>query len=120
MKKLHSLPNSPGPETEGLSLDLSYALNSLLFQPTPSDSRLWLAFAITPAAAPRFFQTPQTFEKVDNAAFRRTHPPTAERIEHLKTLLPETYNIYKANPECSRFDEIRAQGFLGATRFELA
>ncbi|KAJ6559849.1 peptidase family M48-domain-containing protein, partial [Mycena capillaripes] len=84
MNKLHSLPNSPRLETEADTVGL----------------KLMARACYNPAAAPRFFETLQKFEKVDSAAFRRTHPPTSERIEHLKTLLPESYNIYKSNPEC--------------------
>ncbi|KAJ7236339.1 hypothetical protein C8J57DRAFT_1194372 [Mycena rebaudengoi] len=33
--------------------------------------------------------------------------------QHLKTLLPESLNIYNSNPECARLEEMHARGILG-------
>jgi predicted Zn-dependent protease len=75
-------------------------------------------------------------EKDNIPTFLRTHPPTAERVavslqlrcgrhllitrtQHLKALLPESYNIYNSNPECSQLDEMRARGVLGKVRMDI-
>ncbi|KAJ7224901.1 hypothetical protein C8J57DRAFT_1591013 [Mycena rebaudengoi] len=66
-----------------------------------------------PGAAPRFFEDLGKLEKGNIPTFFRTHPPTSERIAHLKTLLPESLNMYNSNPECARLEEMRARGILG-------
>ncbi|KAJ7645081.1 peptidase family M48-domain-containing protein [Mycena polygramma] len=101
---LHSLPHSRALETEADIVGL----------------KLMSRACYNPAAAPRFFQDLSKFEKSDVPTFLRTHPPTSARIAHLKTLLPESSNIYNSNPECSRLEEMRAQGILGKARYHLA
>ncbi|KAJ7604304.1 peptidase M48 family protein [Mycena polygramma] len=101
---LHSLPNSPALETEADTVGL----------------KLMSRACYKPAAAPRFFQDLKKFEKVDVPTFRRTHPPTLDRIAHLEMLLEDSQRIYESNPECARLDEMRAQGILGKMRYELA
>jgi len=101
---LHSLPHSRALETEADIVGL----------------KLMSRACYNPAAAPRFFEDLARLEKSDMPTFLRTHPPTSERIAHLKTLLPESTNIYNSNPECSQLDQMRAQGILGTTRYQLA
>ncbi|KAJ7669503.1 hypothetical protein DFH06DRAFT_1321578 [Mycena polygramma] len=85
-------------------------------QRTSSGSNSCPAHAIIPLP----LQDLSKFEKSDVPTFLRTHPPTSARIAHLKTLLPESSNIYNSNPECSRLEEMRAQGILGKARYHLA
>ncbi|KAJ7237643.1 hypothetical protein C8J57DRAFT_1529193 [Mycena rebaudengoi] len=72
-----------------------------------------------PGAAPRFFEDLGKLEKGNIPMFFHTHPPTSERITHLKTLLPESLNMYNSNPECTRLEEMRARGILGKVRMNL-
>ncbi|KAJ7064784.1 peptidase family M48-domain-containing protein [Mycena amicta] len=74
-----------------------------------------------PAAAPRIFENMQKLESRNVAVpeFLSTHPPTPERIAHLKALLPESYNIYNANPECATLEEMRARRILGRARMSI-
>lgn len=87
--------------------------------------------------ARRVFEDLKKLEKVSVPKFLNTHPPTPERIavsshphitqhrtltakvQHLKTLLPESYDIYHANPECARLEEMRARGILGRVRMNI-
>ncbi|KAF7336184.1 Peptidase-M48 domain-containing protein [Mycena venus] len=94
---LHSLPHSRALETEADMVGL----------------KLMSRACYNPGAAPRFFEDLGKLEKGSMPTFFRTHPPTSERIAHLKTLLPESYNIYSSNPECARLEEMRARGILG-------
>ncbi|KAJ7032418.1 peptidase family M48-domain-containing protein [Mycena alexandri] len=97
---LYSLPHSRALETEADIVGL----------------KLMSRACYDPAAAPRFFEDLKRIEQSDVPKFLRTHPPTAERIAHLKTLLPQNYDIYKSSPECSRLEEMRSRGILGRTR----
>ncbi|KAJ7635098.1 peptidase family M48-domain-containing protein [Roridomyces roridus] len=72
-----------------------------------------------PAAAPRVFQDLNKLEKTSVPKFLNTHPPTPERIAHLKTLLPSSYEIYNANPECARLEEMRKRGYIGRMRMNI-
>ncbi|KAJ7488351.1 peptidase M48 family protein [Mycena latifolia] len=67
-----------------------------------------------PAAAPRVFEGLQKLETGHVPKFLSTHPPTPERIAKLKTLLPENYNTYISNPECSQLDAMRWNRLLAA------
>ncbi|KAF8181942.1 peptidase family M48-domain-containing protein [Mycena galopus ATCC 62051] len=100
---LHSLPHSRALETEADMVGL----------------KLMSRACYNPGAAPRFFEDLGKLEKGSIPTFFRTHPPTSERIAHLKTLLPDSYKIYNSNPECSRIEEMRARGMLGRVRMDL-
>ncbi|KAJ7912313.1 peptidase M48 family protein [Mycena leptocephala] len=100
---MHSLPHSRALETEADIVGL----------------KLMSRACYDPGAAPRFFETLTMVEKDNIPTFLRTHPPTAERVAHLKALLPESYNIYNSNPECSQLDEMRARGVLGKVRMDI-
>jgi len=100
---MHSLPHSRALETEADIVGL----------------KLMSRACYDPGAAPRFFETLKMVEKDNIPTFLRTHPPTAERVAHLKALLPESYNIYNLNPECSQLDEMRARGVLGKVRMDI-
>ncbi|KAJ6489946.1 peptidase family M48-domain-containing protein [Mycena sanguinolenta] len=101
---LHSLPHSRALETEADKVGL----------------KLMSRACYDPGAAPRFFADLGRVEQGSMPSFLRTHPATSERIAHLKTLLPESYNIYNSNPECARLDEMRARGIIGKVRIDLA
>ncbi|KAJ7308676.1 peptidase family M48-domain-containing protein [Mycena albidolilacea] len=101
---LHSLPHSRALETEADTVGL----------------KLMSRACYDPAAAPRVFEDMSRLEKGSQVpSFFRTHPPTADRVAHLKTLLPESYNIYNANPECVQLEEMRARGLLRRVRMNV-
>ncbi|KAJ7602874.1 peptidase family M48-domain-containing protein, partial [Mycena rosella] len=95
-KYFYSLPHSRALETEADTVGL----------------KLISRACYDPGAAPRVFQDLQKLETAHVPKFLSTHPPTPERIAHLKTLLPESYNIYNSNPECLQLDAMREKGFL--------
>ncbi|KAF7345324.1 Peptidase-M48 domain-containing protein [Mycena sanguinolenta] len=97
-------------------LGIDFGFSSLLTQHNPADKvglKLMSRACYDPGAAPRFFADLGRVEHGSIPSFLRTHPATSERIAHLKTLLPESYNIYNSNPECARLDEMRARGIIG-------
>ncbi|KAJ7796956.1 peptidase family M48-domain-containing protein [Mycena olivaceomarginata] len=101
---LHSLPHSRALETEADTVGL----------------KLMSRACYDPAAAPRVFEDMSRLEKGSQVpSFFRTHPPTADRVAHLKTLLPESYSIYNANPECVQLEEMRARGLLRRVRMNV-
>ncbi|KAJ7445062.1 peptidase family M48-domain-containing protein [Mycena latifolia] len=100
---LYSLPHSRALETEADIVGI----------------RLMSRACYDPGAAPRMFEDLKKLEAGNVPKFLSTHPPTPERIAHLKTLLPESYEIYNSNPECSRLDEMRSRGFLGRVRMNI-
>ncbi|KAK7044376.1 peptidase family M48-domain-containing protein [Favolaschia claudopus] len=94
---LHSLPHSRALETEADIVGL----------------KLMSRACYDPGAAPRFFEDMSRLEEGNNIpTFLRTHPQTSERIAHLKTLLPESYNIYQSNPECAKLEDMRRRGYI--------
>ncbi|KAJ7512983.1 peptidase family M48-domain-containing protein [Mycena galericulata] len=100
---LYSLPHSRALETEADIIGL----------------KLMSRACYDPGAAPRVFEDLNKLEKESVPKFLSTHPPTPERIAHLKTLLPGSYDIYNANPECARLEEMRARGVLGRVRMNI-
>ncbi|KAJ7126345.1 peptidase family M48-domain-containing protein [Mycena epipterygia] len=100
---LYSLPHSRALETEADIVGL----------------KLMSRACYDPGAAPRMFQDLQKLDNRSPPKFLSTHPPTPERIAHLKTLLPESYNIYNSNPECLQLEEMRSRGFIGRVRMNI-
>ncbi|KAJ7790204.1 hypothetical protein B0H14DRAFT_2940920 [Mycena olivaceomarginata] len=98
---LHSLPHSRALETEADTVGL----------------KLMSRACYDPAAAPADMSRLEKGSQVPS--FFRTHPPTADRVAHLKTLLPESYSIYNANPECVQLEEMRARGLLRRVRMNV-
>ncbi|KAJ6570818.1 peptidase family M48-domain-containing protein [Mycena vulgaris] len=103
-KYFYSLPHSRALETEADIIGL----------------KLMSRACYDPGAAPRVFETFKNLETANVPKFLSTHPSTPERIAHLKTLLPESYDIRNSNPECSQLDEMRSRGFWsrGRTRVD--
>ncbi|KAJ7470994.1 peptidase family M48-domain-containing protein [Mycena latifolia] len=76
-----------------------------------------------PGAAPRIFEDIQKLKKKAGKdpmpSPMDTHPPTYQRIAHLKSLLPETYAIYHANPVCAMLEDMRARGLIPTLRINI-
>ncbi|KAJ7185245.1 peptidase family M48-domain-containing protein [Mycena filopes] len=95
---LHSLPHSRALEREADIVGL----------------KLMSRACYDPGAAPRVFESLKQLQRGPEVPeFFNTHPPTAERITHLKGLLPQNYEIYNSNPECIQLGLMRAEGILG-------
>ncbi|KAJ6562604.1 peptidase family M48-domain-containing protein [Mycena capillaripes] len=119
---LHSLPHSRALETEG-KLEYTATCSASHLTPTTADIvglKLMSRACYNPDAAVWFFENMKKFEKVEMPSFLRTHPATSDRIAHLKTLLPESRNIYNSNPECHHLEDMRGRGILGTARYKLA
>ncbi|KAF7368562.1 Peptidase-M48 domain-containing protein [Mycena venus] len=103
---LHSLPHSRALEVEGKWSDMLAI-------------KLMSRACYDPAAAPRCFEDLGKINHITEPTFLRTHPPSADRVAHLKALLPESYKIYKSNLECSQLEQMRARGILGRVKIDL-
>ncbi|KAJ7126342.1 peptidase family M48-domain-containing protein [Mycena epipterygia] len=102
-KYLYSFPHSRALETEADIVGL----------------KLMSRACYDPGAAPRMFETLRKFEGEHIPKFLNTHPPTLERIAHLKSLLPESRAIYNSNPECAKLEEMRARGYISTIRMDI-
>ncbi|KAJ7104403.1 peptidase family M48-domain-containing protein [Mycena belliarum] len=114
-----------GPFVSALMMRYFYVLPHSRALETEADLmgiKLMARACYDPGAAPRrgrVFEAFKRLEAVNTFKFLDTHPPTEERIAHLKTLLPASFEIYNSNPECSQLDEMRRRGHLSRVRMNI-
>ncbi|KAK7453502.1 metalloendopeptidase [Stygiomarasmius scandens] len=104
----------------GLDLGISALLQKFMIELTNSRTqereadliglRLMSKACFDPAAAPAMFARLGRLEAeqgLKTPEFFRTHPTSENRVKILESHLPEAYDVFNANPECSRMREFR-------------